>query len=161
MIRKSIQSALAVSLGVTAFASTTPVAHAQEAGGLEQVFVTARKRDEGVQAVPISIAALSADMLAERNVSELQDMNVVVPGFRLGSEGGKGNTNIILRGLSKIPLGEGIPAVVTYFANVALPARGGNIPAYDIANIQVLKGPQGTLFGRNTLGGAVVIAPET
>jgi iron complex outermembrane receptor protein len=162
MISKNIQSALAVSLGVVAFAATLPAVHAQEAdsAGLEQVFVTARKRDEGVQAVPISIAALSSDVLAERGVHEIQDLNSVVPGFRFGSQGGKGNNDIILRGLSKIPLGEGIPSVVTYFANVALPARGGNIPTYDIANIQVLKGPQGTLFGRNTLGGAVVIAPE-
>src|SRR5690606_23810695 len=127
---------------------------------LEEVFVTARKRDEGAQTVPLSMAALSADTLDQRNVREIQDLNVVVPGFRFGSEGGKSTNNIIMRGLSRIPLGEGVPAVVTYFANVALPGSGANIPTFDIANIQVLKGPQGTLFGRNTLGGAVVIAPE-
>lgn len=161
MIGKNIQSALTIGLGVAAFAATIPAAHAQEAeaAGLEEVFVTARKRDEGVQAVPISIAALSSDALSQHGVVEEQDLNTAVPGFRFGAQGGKGNTDVILRGLSKIPIGEGMPAVVTYFANVALPGRGGNIPMYDIANIQVLKGPQGTLFGRNTLGGAVVIAP--
>ncbi|MDB6062729.1 MAG: TonB-dependent receptor [Verrucomicrobiaceae bacterium] len=163
MKRRHIEAVLKVGLGAATLIATLPVAHAQEAtqsAGLEQVFVTARKRDEGVQAVPISIAALSAEALDNRNVHEMQDLNSVVPGFRFSSEGGKGNTDIILRGLSKIPLGEGIPSVVTYFANVALPARGSNIPTYDIANIQVLKGPQGTLFGRNTLGGAVVVTPE-
>src|SRR5690606_22640021 len=94
------------------------------------------------------------------NVRQIEDLNAVVPGFRFGAEGGKANNNIMMRGLSKIPLGEGVPAVVTYFANIALPGTGANIPTYDIANIQVLKGPQGTLFGRNTLGGAVVITPE-
>jgi iron complex outermembrane receptor protein len=158
---KHLQSALKVGLGTAAFITTVPAAHAQEAaGGLEQVFVTARKRDEGVQAVPIAITAFSADALQERGVREMQDLNLVVPGFRFGTQGGKANNDVILRGLAKIPLGEGMPAVVTYFNNVALPARGSNIPAYDIANMQVLKGPQGTLFGRNTLGGAVVIASE-
>src|SRR5690606_24158328 len=158
---KHLQFAVRAALGSIAFAATIPVALAQEgATGIEQVFVTARKRDEGVQAVPIAITALSADMLAERGVREVQDLNLVVPGFRFGAQGGKANNDVILRGLQKSPLGDGISAVVTYFNNVALPSRGGNIPTYDIANIQVLKGPQGTLFGRNTLGGAVVIASE-
>src|SRR5690606_1726312 len=103
---------------------------------------------------------LSAETLDQRSVRDIQDLNVVVPGFRFGSEGGKATNNVIMRGLSRIPLGDGVPAVVTYFANVALPGAGSNIATYDIANMQVLKGPQGTLFGRNTLGGAVVITPE-
>ncbi|MDB6062728.1 MAG: TonB-dependent receptor [Verrucomicrobiaceae bacterium] len=158
---RHIEAVLKISLGTAAFIATLPAAHAQtqQAGGLEEVFVTARKRDEGVQTVPVSIAALSSELLDQRNVHEVQDLNSVVPGFHFGAEGGKGNTQVILRGLSKIPLGEGVPAVVTYFGNIALPAHGGNTPTYDIANIQVLKGPQGTLFGRNTLGGAVVITP--
>ena len=161
MITKNIQSALTISLGAAAFAATIPVAHAQEtqAAGLEEVIVTARKRDEGSQTVPIAMVALSSDVLSQRGVTDLEGLNSVVPGFHFGEQGGKGNTDVILRGLSKIPLGEGVPSVVTYFANVALPPHGGNVPTYDIANIQVLKGPQGTLFGRNTLGGAVVIAP--
>src|SRR5690606_33286741 len=159
MIANKIQSALTVGLGAAAFAATIPVAFAQD-GGLEEVFVTARKRDEGAQTVPGSLAALSAETLDQRSVRDIQDLNVVVPGFRFGSEGGKATNNVIMRGLSRIPLGDGVPAVVTYFANVALPGAGSNIATYDIANMQVLKGPQGTLFGRNTLGGAVAITPE-
>ena len=161
MISKDIKSALTLGLGVAAFAATMPAAHAQtQAAGLEEVFVTARKRDEGVQAVPISISALSSETLEQRNVRDVQDLNVVVPGFRFGASGGKATNDVVMRGLSKIPLGDGVAAVVTYFANIALPATGSNLPMYDIANVQVLKGPQGTLFGRNTLGGAVVITPE-
>src|SRR5690606_18791313 len=156
-MKKHINATLKVALGATAFITSMPAVYAQ---GIEEVFVTARKRDEGVQTVPLAISALSSDLLEQRNVRQIEDLNAVVPGFRFGAEGGKANNNIMMRGLSKIPLGEGVPAVVTYFANIALPGTGANIPTYDIANIQVLKGPQGTLFGRNTLGGAVVIAPE-
>ncbi|MDB6060349.1 MAG: TonB-dependent receptor [Verrucomicrobiaceae bacterium] len=157
MYKNNKSATLSSSISFTALAIAMP-AFAQN--GLEEVFVTARKRDEGAQAVPLSMSALSAEALEQRNVREVQDLNTVVPGFRFGGEGGKTNNNIMMRGLSKIPLGDGMPAVVTYFANVAQPAAGGNIPTYDIANIQVLKGPQGTLFGRNALGGAVVITPE-
>ena len=88
MIANKIQSALTVGLGVAAFAATMPVAYAQDAAGLEEVFVTARKRDEGAQTVPVAMVALSADTLDQRNVRDIQDLNVVVPGFRFGSEGG-------------------------------------------------------------------------
>src|SRR3546814_20750144 len=59
-----------------------------------------------------------------------------------------------------LPVGAGTPAVVAYLNNVPLPAVGTNIPTYDIANVQVLKGPQGTLFGRNTLGGAILVGTQ-
>jgi iron complex outermembrane receptor protein len=157
MIAKSIQSALTVGLGVATFAVTVPTAHAQE--GLEQVFVTARKRDEGVQNVPIAMTAISNELLDQHNVKVIDDLNTTIPGFRFGVQGGRANNDTVIRGLSKIPIGDGVPATVIYFANVALPARGGNIGTYDMANIQVLKGPQGTLFGRNTIGGAVVLTP--
>lgn len=161
MYKTPIRYALAVGLGLAGFtAAVAPVEAQGQAAGLEEVFVTARKRDEGVQAVPISISALSATALEQRNVREIQDLNAVVPGFRFGAQGGKGTNDIVMRGLSRIALGEGVMAVVPYFANVALPGSGSNVPTYDIANVQVLKGPQGTLFGRNTLGGAVVITPE-
>ncbi|MDB6061855.1 MAG: TonB-dependent receptor, partial [Verrucomicrobiaceae bacterium] len=159
MYKKNIRSALAASIGAATMVSLAVPAYAQSGGGLEEVFVTARKRDEGVQAVPLSISAISSEALEQRGVRQVEDLNSVVPGFRFGAEGGKANNNVMMRGLSKIPLGEGVPAVVTYFANIGLPGTGANVPTFDLANIQVLKGPQGTLFGRNTLGGAVVITP--
>src|SRR3546814_635721 len=85
---------------------------------------------------------------------------LITPGLRCSAEGGKTTTTVILRGLGRNPIGEGVPAVVTYFADIPLVGEGTNVPAYDIASIQVLKGPQGTLFGRNTIGGAIIIQPE-
>jgi iron complex outermembrane receptor protein len=137
----------------------TAAATAPIPDGLQEIVVTARRREENVQSVPVSISAFSSQVLAERNVREVQDLNVIVPGFRFAGEGGKNITNVTLRGLSKVPLGEGISAVVTYFGNVPLSGEGTNIPTFDVSSIQVLKGPQGTLFGRNTLGGAIIVTP--
>src|SRR3546814_15830532 len=65
----------------------------------------------------------------------------------------------IFRGVTKPVAGQGAPGVVSYFADVPLPAYVSSTPQYDLASIQVLKGPQGTLFGRNTVGGALLIDP--
>src|SRR3546814_12516457 len=66
----------------------------------------------------------------------------------------------IVRGIGNLPIGSGTPGVVVYVDNVAIPSVGTNVPTYDVASIQVLKGPQGNLFGKNTLGGSVVIASQ-
>src|SRR3546814_20079319 len=87
-------------------------------------------------------------------------MPAIVPGLRFSYEGSKNYNVVSLRGIGQIPVGEGTPGVVTYFANVPMPALSSNAPNFDISSVQVLKGPQGTLFGRNTLGGAVLITPE-
>jgi iron complex outermembrane receptor protein len=129
------------------------------AGALEEIVVTARRREESAQTVPVSIKAFSQEELDRRSVSSLEDLTRVTPGLRFTSEGGPGSTQISLRGLTKIPVGAGTPAVVTYFSDVPLPTDGTNIPTFDLANVQVLKGPQGTLFGKNTIGGAVLVVP--
>jgi iron complex outermembrane receptor protein len=135
-----------------------PEANRVEAGS--DIVVTARRREERLQDVPVAVTAFSGAALERANVQTLSDIRTVTPGLTFSSEGGKDNTALTLRGLGQIPTGEVTPSVVTYFANVPLPAIGSNIPTYDIGSIQVLKGPQGTLFGRNTLGGAVLIGPE-
>jgi iron complex outermembrane receptor protein len=156
--------ALAVLLPVSAFGQTAgPADPQEEAGpdtGLTEVIVTARRRAENIQTVPVSVSALSSGDIESRGVLETTDLNVTVPGFRLAGVGGKSNMEIVLRGLSQTPLGEGTPATVIYLDEVPLPNKASNIGFYDLANIQVLKGPQGTLFGRNTLGGAVLVQPR-
>ena len=124
---------------------------------LEEIVVTARRREESLQNVPVSVSAFSAEALERATVQELRSINVLTPGLTFSNEGGGGNATLSLRGIGQIPLGEGTPGVVIYVNNMALPPDGSNIPTYDIGSIQVLKGPQGTLFGKNTLGGAVLV----
>src|SRR3546814_5209666 len=111
-----------------------------EPGSSEEIGVTARRREESAQTVPISLNAFSATRLTEASIQTLSDLTALSPGLRFSAEGGAGNTNVSLRGLSKLPIGEGIPAVVVYFAEAPLPSDGGNVPTFDLGNIQVLKG---------------------
>src|SRR3546814_17941991 len=86
--------------------------------------------------------------------------DTLFPYTTLFRSGGKDNIAVTLRGIGNLPIGSGTPGVVVYEDNVAIPSVGTNVPTYDVASIQVLKVPQGTLFGKNTLGGAVVIASQ-
>jgi iron complex outermembrane receptor protein len=151
-----------------ASAGMAPNVSAQESGRqmveLEEVVVTARRREESLQDVPIAITAMSADFLREQNVNELADLAVHVPAMGVSQGGPSTNVPIVvLRGQrpSEVTLTVD-PAVPLYFAEVALtPTQGTNLAMYDLANVQVLKGPQGTLFGRNSTGGALLLTPQT
>lgn len=144
-------------------AQSADTAAAAQAGAAEvgDIVVTARRRDERLQDVPVSVVAFSGAALERSTVLTIADIRTISPGLTFSSEGGKDNTAVTLRGIGQIPTGEVTPGVVTYFANVPLASLGSNVPTFDIGSVQVLKGPQGTLFGRNTLGGAVLITPQT
>src|SRR3546814_17381953 len=102
--------------------------------------VTARRRDERLQDVPVSVSAFSAEALARSTIQTVADINTITPGFRAGAEGGKENASISLRGIGQVPLGEASPGVVTYFADIPLPSFGSNIPTFVLSSIQVLIG---------------------
>jgi iron complex outermembrane receptor protein len=127
--------------------------------GLEEVVVTARRRDEKAQTVPISVSVLAGKELEERQVTTAQDLEKLVPSLDIGSGNSRDVDRYYIRGQGPTLFGD--PGVVTYFAEVPL-AGGGAGPGFyfDLANIQVLNGPQGTLFGRNTTGGAVLFEPQ-
>ncbi len=124
------------------------------------IVVTARRREEAASATPISVSAFTSESLIEQGIRQVDDLNKAVPGFTFYEQAGKFSTDVVLRGLYRVPLGLGMPAVVTYFADVPLPSVASNVPLFDLQSVQVLKGPQGTLFGRSTLGGAVLTVPE-
>ena len=157
----------AISVAVPAMAQDQKAAAAQaaqtaatEASSIDDIVVTARRVSERLQDVPVSVTAFSSEALARSTVQDLRSINVLTPGLTFGNEGGGGSATLSLRGIGQIPLGEGTPGVVIYVNNMALPPDGSNLPTYDIASIQVLKGPQGTLFGKNTLGGAVLVSSK-
>jgi iron complex outermembrane recepter protein len=132
--------------------------------GLEEIIVTARRRDENLQLVPISVAVLNATQLDEQNVLIASDLSRVVPGLSIQSTGAnRADTTFSIRGQGQT-FGEAAPGVVSYFAEVpnfgSASTTGSAPPIYDLQSIQVLKGPQGTLFGKNTTGGAVLFVPQ-
>lgn len=124
---------------------------------IEDIVVTARRRQESLQTVPVAVTAVTADTLVERNIQTTIDLQKLVPGVVFSGAGTEANTTLTIRGQGKDNIGPGLPSVISYFNEVPLPGFGSSIPTYDISSVQVLKGPQGTLFGRNTTGGALLI----
>jgi iron complex outermembrane receptor protein len=126
---------------------------------VETIIVTAQKRAENVQEVPLSVSAYSGQMLEKAGVSSLIDLAVVVPSFAVDSSSNVRNSSVSVRGIGSSGTNPGIePSVGVFVDGVYLPSAGliqGEL--LDIAAIEVLRGPQGTLYGRNTPVGAVNI----
>jgi len=139
--------------------ASAPKVAATDKSVLEEITVTARRTAENIQSVPVSVTALDADSLRERSISTGEDLQMATPGVYLSGSGGRENVVYQIRGQTKALSGPSSPAVVSYFADVPDPTFGSSVPQYDIDSVQVLKGPQGTLFGRNTTGGAVLYYP--
>jgi iron complex outermembrane recepter protein len=133
----------------------------ESGAALEEVVVTAQKRTEVARDVPSSISVLSGRQLADMDAVQLSDYAAYVPGFNIDSAGTPGQTTITLRGVA--PLGPGA-AVGTYIDEAPLGSSANFAEAgqfaldllpYDIERIEVLRGPQGTLYGASTMGGLV------
>lgn len=123
---------------------------------IEEIIVTAQKREENLKDVPVSVAAFSATQLDARGVLDASDLPRITPGLTVINQ--VGYTSTFLRGVGSDAFLLGDPAVTTYFDGVYLPfAAASTLDFGSIDRVEVLKGPQGTLFGRNALGGAVKI----
>lgn len=124
---------------------------------MAEVIVTARRVNENAQTVPISISAFDTAALQANGIKSTSDLQQLVPGVIFTGSATDSNTTYSIRGQGKAVVGPGLPSVVNYFNDVPLPPVGSVLPTYDVSSVQVLKGPQGTLFGRNTTGGAVLV----
>jgi iron complex outermembrane recepter protein len=144
----------------TAAAQGVSSASDENAAGEDEIFVTARRSEESIQSTPVSVTAFSGDSLRAAGITKTEDLMVKTPGVYFGGAGGRENSAFQIRGQSKARSGFNAPAVVSYFADVPLPTFGSSVPTFDMASVQVLKGPQGTLFGRNTTGGAILFYPK-
>ena len=132
------------------------------AGALEEIVVTAQKRSERLMDVPMSISALSGEELAASQSFQLEDFAGKVPGVSLINFGGAG-TQVVIRGITtgSVPVNSG---VATYIDETPFSASGPfggqylltpNLDTFDMQRIEVLRGPQGTLYGANSLGGVL------
>jgi iron complex outermembrane receptor protein len=162
-------AALGVGAVAPAFAQATNAASAASPAGTDaaDIVVTARRIEERLQDVPISITVYNQQQLANRNIVNAQDLASYTPSLSANSTFGSQNTTFAIRGF--VQEQNTTPSVGTYFADVVAPRAGGPIPVgdgagpgsfFDLQNVQVLKGPQGTLQGRNTTGGAVLLVPQ-
>jgi iron complex outermembrane receptor protein len=135
----------------------------RQGGALEEVVVTARKREESLQDTPIAISAFSAAALERQQISSTEDLDQVAPNLQFASYGPLTGNNsaaqVYIRGIGQSDGSSGVdPGVGLYIDDVYMGRSvGGVLDFRDIANVQILRGPQGTLFGRNTIGGAVLL----
>jgi iron complex outermembrane receptor protein len=125
---------------------------------LEEVIVTAQKRAQSIQDVPISITAFSGDFLEENGVQTFEDVAQITPNFTIATSSQASNNRISIRGIGASGNNAIEPSVGVFIDGVYYPRPGSVIGLLmDIQSFEVLRGPQGTLFGRNTVAGALNI----
>ena len=154
---------------VSAFASTVRAQAVDEAGsgapppggrGIEEIIVTAQKREEALREVPISMSVFGSDSLARQSISGLQDLDRHVPNLSVESDGI--STAVRIRGLGADVVNKGFEQAVGLVID-GLPYEGKeyfNLGFFDLERVEVLRGPQGTLFGKNTSAGLIQIVSK-
>src|SRR6266540_2495102 len=150
-------TALAGALAVSTSAS------AQNAGGenrLEEIIVTAQKREQSLQDVPIAVTAVTKDTLQANRIFTVNDLSAIAPGVTVKpSPGGSGVPVFTIRGQSSFGVVPGSDKQVSIYIDgvyISSP-RGSIFELPDIKRLEILRGPQGTLFGRNATAGAISI----
>ena len=135
------------------------VKEAEKAVALETIEVTATRRAGSLQEVPINISAVTNDLMEQQDLEELEDIARWVPGLTVNDQGGRSESPIIVRGLNTNSSGPGSNGgtVATYVGEIPLFM---NLRLLDIDRVEVLIGPQGTLYGAGTLGGAIRYIPK-
>jgi iron complex outermembrane receptor protein len=160
--------ALTVSSVLAAIAAAAPaMAQADNSATSGDIIVTARRSEERLQDVPISISVINQTQINERNIVQGSDLAVYTPSLTVNQRFGPETSSFAIRGF--LQEANTAPSVGVYFADVTTPrslgltAAGSNLAIgafMDLENTQILKGPQGTLFGRNTTGGAILLVPH-
>lgn len=170
-------SAIAILLGALVWPSGLAFAQSQTAnqnqsankankGGFDEIIVTARKVEENIETTPITMSAVTGEMMDKRGTNDIEDISRFIPNLQINANGGAGGSsttsNIYIRGVGQPDFlittdpGVGIYIDGVYYAR----AVGSIMDLVDIDRVEVLRGPQGTLFGKNTIGGAVSIVSK-
>ena len=162
-LSRAIHGVLAMSMlagagTATAQDAATPAQDGPKTTTLEGIKVTARKREETLQEVPVAVTAFTADSLDRLNVEDLSDLDGQVPNLTIYAARGSSSTlTAYIRGVGQSdPLWGVDPGVGIYMDDVYIARpQGALLDVFDVDRIEVLRGPQGTLYGKNTIGGAI------
>lgn len=155
----SLASLIAMIQSGPAFAQSVPATPPAAAKSFapEEIIVTAQRRSETLERTPVAVSVLSANALQRQAIVTEVDLQIATPGLTIRAGQNSNQLNYALRGQSLDAFSDTRPGVLPYFNEIQLDGVGGGSSAfYDLQSVQVLKGPQGTLFGRNSTGGAVL-----
>ena len=165
-IAKTLSAPSMMALVIGAFAAFQPGmavaqdAAAEDTGALEDIVVTAQRRDENIQDVPVSVTAANAESLAAAGITNVSNLNNLSPSISFRSTNIASSTsNIQIRGIGTVGNARTFEGAVGVFIDGVYRTRSGQALSnfLDVAGLQILRGPQGTLFGKNTSAGAVLI----
>jgi len=153
-------------IGTTQLAVAQPTSDENEKGQIETIQITSRKITESIQDVPIAVSAFTSDGLTARGITDISGIGSFTPGLEIDAaapiSGSSAAINAFIRGIGTTDfLLTTDPGVGLYIDDVYVGRSvGGLVDLLDIERVEILKGPQGTLFGRNTIGGAISIVSK-
>ncbi len=163
-LKTSVSLVALCAVGMSPILGATAQDETEDAVAVQQtIYVTATRRSESIQDIPINIAAVGADQIEQQGFGDISELASYVPGLNVSDQGGRDGNRIIVRGLNAEPVQaafgqpDGGGTVATYV---------GEIPVYvdlrlkDLQRVEVLLGPQGTLYGAGTMGGAIRYIPN-
>ena len=165
----TILSVVAIAPATPAWAQTAGADPAQptavaaapaDDGQLEEILVTARKREESLNDVPLSVSAVTSATIERAGITSIEKLNTLVPSFTQVPAQDPGTNIITIRGITQVRFGEPPVALVVDGVQASSPDQGTQ-ELTDIERIEVLKGPQGSTYGRNAIGGAINIVTKT
>ena len=162
LLRGSIMAAGVVMLAPAALAAEAGAEAVRAAGqsaAVQEIVVTAQRREESLQKVPVAVTAIGAEQLAALRVNSVRNLAGLAPSLQLNTQGQQSNPTIIIRGVSSGASSNSVdPKVGIYIDGVYIGRAVGSLLDFsDIQRVEVLRGPQGTLFGRNATAGAISI----
>jgi iron complex outermembrane receptor protein len=127
-----------------------------DSGALEEIVVTAQRRSENLERTPVAVTVVGGDALVKQDIVTEADLRTAAPGLTVRASLNSNDLNYSIRGQTVDAFSGSQPAVLPYINEVQVGSSGGASAFYDLQSVQVLKGPQGTLFGKNSTGGAVL-----
>ena len=161
MLRRTVNKCLLAAAGVTVLAPLAQGQEASQTGGLEEIIVTAQKRAESAQDVPIALSVFDSSDIEDANIDRIEEIVLRTPNFTM-MRVNVGEPQFYIRGVgSNSDSAAGDPTVGVFQDEIYIGRiSGAAFDVFDMERVEVLRGPQGTLFGRNTSGGAVNFIPK-
>lgn len=159
MKQKNLVSALSAALLGGSYLGTGAVVAQESAGVIEEITVTARKREESLQEIPLSLSVFDSGDLQAGDIRDLEGVADFTPGFQFMNQGlqqpGRYNTQLQFRGLTTAQFSPSFATGALFIDGIYVLNGGTSLSLMDLERVEVIKGPQAAYFGRNTFGGAV------